>query len=190
MYSTHDTSCSGKGIHNFIEQYNWFVYICWWYLFLVTTAILQLVSIKLMTTDTQNKHLVIESESAFIVQHWSWASVYALTLTYIYTLLNCGNVLVTIFINSSWSRFDSLFVSRGGGALPYIKGGDACREISNEFPKRYQSGCGLSRILPLKGTNQKHRDKQLLSMNLIAIKLKSYIRWCLNEMPFSWPWHP
>ena len=33
-----------------------------------------------------------------------------------------------------------LFVARGGGGggLPYLKGGDACREISNE---------------PLKGTN-------------------------------------
>ena len=57
-------------------------------------------------------------------------------------------------------------------------------------PKRYQSGCGLSRILPLKGTNQKHRHKQLVSMNLIAMKIKTYIKRCLNEMPFNWPWHP
>ena len=46
----------------------------------------------------------------------------------------------------------------GGGGLPYEKGGDARREISNE---------------PLKGTNQKHRDKQLVSMNLIAINIKT-----------------
>ena len=42
-------------------------------------------------------------------------------------------------------------------------------------PKRYQSGCGLSGILPQKGTNQKYRDKQLVSMNLIAIKIEAYI---------------
>ena len=38
-----------------------------------------------------------------------------------------------------------------GEGLPYKKGGDTRREISNESLK-----CGLSRILPLKGTNQKH----------------------------------
>ena len=40
----------------------------------------------------------------------------------------------------------------------------------------YQSGYGLSRILSLKGINQKHREKQLVSINLIAIKVKTYIR--------------
>ena len=49
----------------------------------------------------------------------------------------------------------------------------------------YKAGCGLSRILLLKGINQKHRYKQLVSMNLIAIKIKTYIRRCLNEMPFN-----
>ena len=33
-------------------------------------------------------------------------------------------------------------------------------------PKRYYSGCGLRGILPLKDTNQKHRDKHLSSINL------------------------
>ena len=50
----------------------------------------------------------------------------------------------------------------GRGVLPYKKGGDARREISNEPLKGTQSGCGLSGILPLKDTNQKHRDKQLV----------------------------
>ena len=58
----------------------------------------------------------------------------------------------------------------GGGAprgkLPYKKGGDVRREISNEPLKGTNLGCGLSGILTLKGTNQKHRDKQLVSMNL------------------------
>ena len=50
----------------------------------------------------------------------------------------------------------------GGGGLLYIKGGDARREISNEPLKDTNLGVALSRILPfLKGTNQKHRDKQI-----------------------------
>ena len=60
--------------------------------------------------------------------------------------------------------------ARGGGGLPYKKGEDVRREISNE---------------PLKGTNQKHRDKQIVSMNLIAINIKTYKKRCLNEMPFN-----
>ena len=54
-------------------------------------------------------------------------------------------------------------VGGGGGAprgrLPYKKGGDVRREISNEPLKGTNLGCGLSGILILKGTSQKHRDK-------------------------------
>ena len=83
-----------------------------------------------------------------------------------------------------------VYAPRGGGGLPYNKGGDARREIFRWAPKRYKSGCGLSEILPQKGTNPKHRDKQLVSMNLIAIKIKAYLSRCLYEMPFNWPGHP
>ena len=85
------------------------------------------------------------------------------------------------------------FVCCPGGGAPISKGRGCLSGNFKWTPKRYQSGCGLSRILPLKGTNQKHRDKQFVSVNLtclIAIKIKTYIRRCLNEMPFNWPWHP
>ena len=51
----------------------------------------------------------------------------------------------------------------GGGGLPYEKGRDAHQEISNEPLKGTNLGVAFkSRILPLKGTNQKQRDKQLV----------------------------
>ena len=69
---------------------------------------------------------------------------------------------------------DAQFYEEGmypGKGLPYIKGGDARREISNEPLKGTNLGVANAEFLPPKGTNQKHRDKQLISLNLIAIKI-------------------
>ena len=62
----------------------------------------------------------------------------------------------------------------GGGATIYKKGGDSRREISIEPLKGTNLGVALAGFYPgLKGTNQKQRDKQLVSMNLIAMKIKT-----------------
>ena len=58
---------------------------------------------------------------------------------------------------------------RGGGGTPISKGRGCSSGNFIWTPKRYQSGCGLSRILPLKVTNQKQRDKQFVSMNLTCL---------------------
>ena len=66
--------------------------------------------------------------------------------------------VVEIYLNSSEEdrnyRPKHLEVFNPEGGLLYKKGGDARRAISHEPPKRYQSACGLSGILPLEGTNQ------------------------------------
>ena len=89
----------------------------------------------------------------------------------------------------TWDSLIFVLLPRRGWT-PIYKGQGCSSGNFKWTPERYQSVSGLSRILPLKGTNQKHRDKQLVAMNLIAIKIKIYIRRCLNEMPFNWPWHP
>ena len=92
----------------------------------------------------------------------------------------------------------------GGGGLLYKKGGDACQKISVEPLKvslhadyyapwpgeasivcleatySDQRGCGLSwAVLPLKSANQKQRNKQLVLMNLVAVKIK-----CIKHFQF------
>ena len=54
--------------------------------------------------------------------------------------------------------------TRGGGwgGDSHIKRAGCSSGNFKLTPKRYQSGRGLSGTLPLKGTNQKHTDKQLV----------------------------
>ena len=66
------------------------------------------------------------------------------------------------------------------GWNPYKKGGDACREISIEPLKGANLGVALSSVFPRKCTSQKNRHKQLVLMNLIAIKIKA-----LNTFPYQ-----
>ena len=69
-------------------------------------------------------------------------------------------------------NYNTRLYSRGW--LPYKKGRDARREISIEPLKKYQSWCGLSWVLPQKGTDR-GQAISFNEFNTVATKLAFHL---------------